>query len=215
VLPLLLSAARHPSAVRLMREGWGALARLPYRRLICIDTEFRARGDPHRPWCVCAVDLRTGEQWRLWLDGYVGPLPFPVDGDTLFIAFVAGAEISCFLAQHWPAPLRTFDLFQEFRLITNTGLRSDPHSLEAAAAYFHISMIDHAAKKAMQKEAVERLIWPEEKQRELIEYCWQDTLATARVFLCTLARWLELHRARPPPRLVLRAGARRRGGRSG
>jgi hypothetical protein len=58
-------------------------------------------------------------------------------------------------------------------------------------------MIAHAAKKAMQKEASERTDWPEDKRRELIGYCWEDVLALARAFLCTLTLWLELHRADP------------------
>jgi hypothetical protein len=194
LLNRLLMAARHPSAVRLMREGWAALDRLPYRRLIVLDCEFRAQGDPHRGWCLCALDLRSGEDWRWWIDGYSGPPPFPVDKDTLFIAFVAGAEVATWLSKGWPAPARIFDVFQEFRLVTNTGLKSDPHSLESAGAHFHISMIAHATKKAMQREAMERLEWPPEKQKPLIDYCWEDTLANARVFLCVLALWLELHR---------------------
>jgi hypothetical protein len=197
LLRVILMAARHPLAVRLMRAGAAALDRLPYRRLICLDTEFRARGDPHRGWCLCAVDLRSGDSWRIWLDDYSNELPFPVDRDTLFIAFVAGAEIATYLARRWPFPVRVFDLFQEFRLITNTGLKSDPHSLEAACAHFHISTIAHAAKKALQTEAAERLDWPEEKKRELIAYCWEDTLSTARLFLVTLALWLELHQGDP------------------
>lgn len=197
VLPILLSAARHPSAVRLIREGFAALARLPYRRLICLDAEFRAVGDIHRVWCLCALDLRTGEHWKLWLDGSTDPAPFPVGKDTLFIAFVAGAEVASFLARQWPFPARIFDLFQEFRLITNTGLKSDPRSLEDANTFFHLTMIAHAAKKALQKEAASRLDWPDDKQHELIEYCWQDVLATARLFLCILTTWLELHRADP------------------
>jgi hypothetical protein len=52
-----------------MREGWAALSRLPYHYLICLDTEFRTKGDPHRGWCLCAVDLRTGDNWKIWLDG--------------------------------------------------------------------------------------------------------------------------------------------------
>jgi hypothetical protein len=180
-----------------MRKGWEALARLPYRHLVCLDTEYRARGDPHRGWCLCALDLRTGNEWRVWLDGYAGPLPFFVDKTTLFVAFVAGAEIATFLARNWPFPVRVFDLFQEFRLITNTGLKGDPHSLEDACAHFHISMITHAAKKAMRDEAITRLDWPDEKRKELIAYCWEDTLSTARLFLCVLAQWLELHRDDP------------------
>jgi hypothetical protein len=194
---LLLSAARHPKAVRLIREGLSALARLPYRRLICLDAEFRAIGDILRTWCICALDLRTGEHWKLWLDDSTDPPPFPVDKDTLFIAFVAGAEVASFLARKWPFPARIFDVFQEFRAITNTGLRSDPRSLEDANAFFHLFMIAHAAKKTMQKEAMERVVWPDEKKRELVDYCWEDVLANARLFLCVLAEWLRLHRADP------------------
>jgi hypothetical protein len=110
---------------------------------------------------------------------------------------VAGAEIATYLARRWPFPARIFDLFQECRLVTNTGLKSDPHSLEAACAHFHISTIAHAAKKAWQKEAAERLDWPDEKRRELLAYCWEDTLSTARLFLVTLVLWLELHQDDP------------------
>jgi hypothetical protein len=49
----------------------------------------------------------------------------------------------------------------------------------------------------MQKAAAEDLDWPDHKQRDLVGYCWEDTLATARLFLCTLARWLEMHRTDP------------------
>jgi hypothetical protein len=174
-----------------------ALNRLPYRRLICLDAEFRAVGDIHRVWCLCALDLRTGDEWKLWLDDSTDPPPFPVDKDTLFIAFVAGAEVASFLARKWPFPARIFDVFQEFRLITNTGLRSDPHSLEDANAFFHLATFAHAAKKAMQKEAMERLDWPEEKKRELVDYCWEDVLANARLFLCVLAEWLRMHQKIP------------------
>ena len=37
VLSRLLSAARHPLTVRLMRAGYAALDRLPYRHIICLD----------------------------------------------------------------------------------------------------------------------------------------------------------------------------------
>jgi hypothetical protein len=54
-------------------------------------------------------------------------------------------------------------------------------------------MMEHAAKKHMQKEAQERLTWPPELQQQLIDYCFEDALANARVFLCVLAQWLDIH----------------------
>jgi hypothetical protein len=185
--------ARHPDTVRRMRGGWAALARLPYRHLICLDTEFRTKGDPHRGWCLCGVELRSGQEFKLWLDGTVVLPPFPLDESTLFIAFVAGAEVATIRALGWPMPARIFDLFQEFRIVTNTGRRSDPRGLEAACAHFGIAMMDHAAKKHMQNEAQERTIWLAELRRELTGYCFEDGLATARLFLCVWAEWLEIH----------------------
>jgi DNA polymerase I-like protein with 3'-5' exonuclease and polymerase domains len=193
MLSRLLAAARSREAVRLMRQGWAALDRLPYPHVLCLDTEFRTQGDPHRGWCLCGVELRNGREFKLWLDGCLVVPPFPLDDSTLFVAFVAGADVATLRVYGWSMPARIFDLFQEFRLVSNTGQRSDPHSLEEAAVYYGITMMDHAAKKHMQQEAQERTVWPPELQQQLVDYCFKDALATARVFLCVLAQWLEIH----------------------
>jgi DNA polymerase I len=193
MLRRLLRAARHPTTISRMRSGYAALNRLPYRRLVVLDTEFRADGDPHRCWCVCGVELRSGKEYRLWTDGYDGPLPFPLDETTLVIAFVAGAETASLLAKGCGLPPRIFDLFQEFRLVTNTGQHSDPRSLESACAYYGIAVIDHAAKQASRDEAQQRVSWPDDRKRALVEYCFSDALATAALFVCTLPDWLDVH----------------------
>jgi DNA polymerase I len=195
VLARLLSAAQSTRAVRLMRAGWAALDRLPYRYIVCSDTEFHTGGDPHRGWCWCGVELRSGREFRIWLDGQDVSLPFPLDESTLFVAFVAGAEIATLRARGVPMPARIFDVFQEFRLISNTGLRSNPFSLEAACAYcgIGISPGEHVAKKRWQAEAQERTKWPFEMRGPFMGYCFNDALHNARVFLCTLAEWLEIH----------------------
>jgi hypothetical protein len=193
VLSGLLMAARHPATVRHMRAGYAALGRLPYRRIICCDTEFRTMGDPHRGWCLCGLELRTGEEYRLWLDGYIGPPPFLLDETTLFVAFVAGAEVATLLAHGWPMPARVFDLFQELRVVVNDGLAATRFGLETGCAHYSIATLEHTAKKAMQLEAQARTVWPPDKQREMVDYCFSDTEATARLFLCVLADWLNIH----------------------
>jgi hypothetical protein len=108
---LLVNCA--PGAVRAIRAGYHALERLPYRQIWVVDTEFMTGGDPHRPWCACGMELRSGERFSLWTDGYRGPPPFPAGRDTLFVAFVAGAEIACWHQLEWEIPARILDLFQE------------------------------------------------------------------------------------------------------
>jgi hypothetical protein len=193
ILPRLLSAARHPEAVSRMRAGYAALNLLPYRRIVCFDTEYRTMGDPHRGWCLCGLELRSGDEYRLWLDGYTGDPPFPLDAGTLCIAFVAGAEVATLRVRNWPMPARIFDLFQELRIVTNNGLPYTRFGLESGCAHYGIATIEHAAKKAWQTEAQTRTVWPADKQRGLTDYCLSDAWDIARLFLCVWIDWLEVH----------------------
>ena len=67
MLARLLSAARHPSTVRLMRAGYAALARLPYRYIVCFDTEFRTQvtrteAGASAAWS-CGADVKSACGW--------------------------------------------------------------------------------------------------------------------------------------------------------
>jgi hypothetical protein len=66
---------------------------------------------------MIAKELRSGHlMWR----GEFGPAPpFPVDPDTLFVAYYASAEFGCFKALNWPQPGFVLDLFTEFKASTN------------------------------------------------------------------------------------------------
>ena len=60
--------------------------------------------------------------------------PFPTGADTLFVAFVASAELGCFRALGWPMPVRILALYAEFRNRVN-GIIGD-RGLIAAMNYF-------------------------------------------------------------------------------
>jgi hypothetical protein len=143
----LLEGVEHPETIQRLHRGYAALDRLPYKRLDAIDTEFRFDGNRHRPWCLCGIELRSGDPYQLWLDGYEGLLPFPLDTNTLAICYAAGAEVAALRAKKYQMLARIFDLFQEFRLVTNTGRRSDPRSLEHACAHYGIFTVDSVEKK--------------------------------------------------------------------
>ena len=78
----------------------------------------------------CAADA-SGEFWR---GEFPSQPPFSTGPDTLFVAFVASAELGCFRSLGWPMPVRILDLYAEFRNRVN-GIIGD-RGLIAAMNYF-------------------------------------------------------------------------------
>src|SRR3954470_2063465 len=94
--------------------------RLPFGELWAVDFEYGTLpGGRPVPVCMVARELRSGRLLRLWR-GELGSAPaFPGGEASLFIAYAAVAELSCFLALGWPMPTRILDLYVEFRALTN------------------------------------------------------------------------------------------------
>jgi hypothetical protein len=67
---------------------------------------------------MVARELNSDKLIRLWHDDFGPEPPFPVDDETLFIAYFASAEVGCFLQLGWPVPTRILDLYTEFRNAT-------------------------------------------------------------------------------------------------
>ena len=88
------------------------IADLPYREIWLVDFEFTCPpGERPEPACLVAWELRCGRKIRLWRDQF-GPLPpYPLDANSLFVAYFASAEMSCHRALGWPMPARILDLF--------------------------------------------------------------------------------------------------------
>ena len=67
---------------------------LPYWEIVLVDFEFIARpGERPEPVCLVARLLQAGRTIRLWCDQLSPAPPYPVDADTLFVAFYASAEL--------------------------------------------------------------------------------------------------------------------------
>ena len=106
------------------------LDRLPFKRIVAIDFEFEfgghdsteaagRSGERPRPVCMVAKELRSGQTWRLWRGQFEAQPPFPIDDDTVLVAYYASAELGCFRALGWPQPKYVLDLFTEFRARIN------------------------------------------------------------------------------------------------
>ena len=65
------------------------------------------------------IPIVYGQTWRLWRGQFESQPPFPIDDDTVLVAYYASAELGCFKALGWPQPRFVLDLFTEFRARTN------------------------------------------------------------------------------------------------
>src|SRR5262245_33651205 len=99
---------------------------LPFKHVVAVDFEFEfgghdtlqaagRSGERPRPVCMVAKELRTGKIWKLWRGQFETQPPFPIDTDTVLVAYYASTELGCFKALNWPQPDFILDLFTEFR----------------------------------------------------------------------------------------------------
>jgi hypothetical protein len=147
---------------------------LPFRELWAVDFEYWA-GPGARPVPVCMVakELRSGRLLRLWHDELPSRPPFPVDADSLFIAYAAAAELGCFLELGWPLPARILDLYAEFSAITNGLPRPHGRSLLAALAWHGIPGITKQ-EKATGRALAMQTTWTAADRAALLDYCQTD-----------------------------------------
>ena len=133
---------------------------------------------------------------RLWEDELRSRRepPFPIGSDSLFVAYFAPAELSCFLALDWPLPRRILDLFVEFRNRTN-GLAL-PHGagLLGAMAWHGLDALGGAEKKTLQELAIRGGPWSQAEREALLGYCESDVEALSRLLPAMLSE-LDLPRA--------------------
>ena len=100
-----------------------------------------------------ALELRSGRKVRLWQDQLGKLPPYPLDAETLFVAYFASAEMCCHRVLGWPMPARVLDLFTEFRDLTNGRRGLDggfqKASLIDALSYFGLDHITAGEKTEM------------------------------------------------------------------
>jgi DNA polymerase I len=143
-----------------------------------IDFEF-CQPDGERPkvLCLSARDFLTGR--RLDLDRsqlrHEHP-PFPL-ANSLFVAYAARAEMSCFAALGWDIPEYILDLNIEFIHYHNDG-RYHPRKLIDALDDFGLPHIDAEDKEDMRQIAIRGDPTPDE-MHALQAYCATDTEALA------------------------------------
>ena len=148
---------------------------LPFREVWALDTEFVAEsGARPVPVCVVARELRSGRLVRLWQDEFADRPPFPVDNDTLFVAYFASAEWGCFLELGWALPTRVLDLYAEFRVETNGITLPEGRGLLCALSYHGITSITSEEKHEERALVMRGGPWSAGERRRVLDYCQSD-----------------------------------------
>lgn len=148
---------------------------LPFRQIWALDFEFIAEsGTNPVPVCLVARELRTGRLIRMWQDELGAEPPFPIDDDTLFLAYFASAEIGCFLQLGWPVPSRILDLYVEFRNETNGVQLPGGRGLLGALSHHGISSITASQKHEERALVMRGGPWTAAERDRILDYCQTD-----------------------------------------
>jgi hypothetical protein len=184
-----------------------------FSTIVVGDFEYEV-AEGELPNVLCAVfyvldeHLRHIDTVRLWRGDFGQSPPFDTGPDTVFVAYSAWAEMTCFHVLGWKFPKHIFDCHTAFLATTNVLRPHDPDEVykrprkrlsDACRAY------GIAGWEMIDKEAISADIgngnWEKYGTAKVLEYCEEDVRATAE-----LLRWQLRGRPGLPPvtaRLVL------------
>ena len=148
-----------------------------FKEIWLVDFEYTATLDGNDVICMVSKEYHTGKTIRMWkeeLEEMEAP-PFTTDETSLFVAYAANAEMSCFIALGWDRPTHILDLFCEFRCLTNgTGGGS---GLLAALKYHGLPHIEDEMKTSMRDLAIRGGPFSPSERVALLAYCETDVIA--------------------------------------
>ena len=150
-----------------------------------VDFEYTAFPGHHpTPIVMVARELISGRVLRLAADALLGlrAAPFDTGPDSLFVAYYASAEFSCFLVLGWELPVNVIDLFAEFRNIHN-GLETPfGRNLLGALLWFGFPPGDAVEKIEMRLLAIRGGPFTDPEITAWMEYCQSDVEALAKLW---------------------------------
>jgi len=167
-----------------------------FEQVWLLDFEFHAPpGERPLPLCLVAREFQSGRLVRQWLEpNSPSAAPFAVGERSLFVAYLASAELGCFLSLDWPVPLRILDLYAEFRCLTNGLPVPCGNGLLGALAYYGIDLLGADEKRQMRDLAIRGGLYSADERLALLDYCQTDVDALAKLLPAMLPA-IDLPRA--------------------
>jgi hypothetical protein len=175
--------------------------------IVVADFEFELEGgdynlkpgDPPRPLCLVAYVLDENLQHvrtvRMWRDDLLAATcpPFDGDDDSVFVAYSAQAELTCFEVLGWPFPQHVFDLHTAYLSVSNVLLPHNPDErrtrarkrLPDACRAYDIAGWDRIDKEEIARDIGEGR-WRDHGREAVFRYCEEDVRATTLLLAAML-----------------------------
>jgi DNA polymerase I len=132
---------------------------------------------------------------RMWRGEFGKTPPFDIGPDTLFVAYSAWAEMTCFMTLGWQFPVHIFDLHTAYLAASNVLLPYNPDEerkkprkrLSDACRAYGIAGWEHIDKEEIAK-AIGEGRWREYGQEAVSAYCEEDVRMSVRLLHAQLRR---------------------------
>ena len=102
-----------------------------FTQVVVADFEYEVSSG-NLPEVLCMVaylldeNLQHGRTIRMWRGEFGAAPPFDISSNTLFVAYSAWAEMTCFEVLGWPFPVHVFDLHTAYLSVSNILLPHNP-----------------------------------------------------------------------------------------
>jgi hypothetical protein len=157
-----------------------------FTQVAVVDFEYEVSdGNIPNPLCMVAYLLDEHLQHvrtiRMWRGEFGTTPPFDIGPDTLFVAYAAWAELTCFKVLGWQFPVHIFDLHTAYLAASNILLPHEPDEkrkkprkrLSDACRAYGIEGWQDIDKPTI-AEAIGEGRWREYGQDATFEYCEED-----------------------------------------
>ena len=161
-----------------------------FTNITVCDFEFEvADGDLPNVLCLVAYVLdqnfRHVRTIRMWRNEFGSTPPFDVGPDTLFVAYSAWAEMTCFMARDWKFPVHIFDQHTAYLAASNVLLPYNPDEvrkrqrkrLSDACREYSINGWESIDKEQISKDIGEGR-WRDHGKEACLAYCEADVKAS-------------------------------------
>jgi DNA polymerase family A len=166
-----------------------------FANIVVCDFEYEV-ADGELPNVLCMVayvldeKLRHVRTIRLWRGEFGSAPPFDIGDDTLFVAYSAWAEMTCFMVLGWKFPKHIFDQHTAYLAASNILLPHEPDEkrkrerkrLPDACRAYGIEGWERIDKESMSRDIGEGR-WRNYGQPAVFEYCEEDVRASTLLLL--------------------------------
>ena len=160
---------------------------------------FRDRANDLFQSVLVAWEFCTKRKIRLWRDELGTLPPYSLGPESLFVAYLASAEIGFHLALGWPKPARILDLYVEYRnrynclptIVEQKLYKKDEkkikrNSLIGALIQFGLDTIGISEKQEMLDLILTGGPWTPAQKLAIIDYCESDVAGLDRLLSAML-----------------------------